>query len=57
MLDLINKVEKQKEVGSYDAPINIKSIEFNNIYFNYEGSNKSILENFLVNSKDEKLMP
>ena len=48
MLDLIDKVEKQREIesGNYEAPVNINSIEFNNIYFNYEESNKSILENF-----------
>ena len=57
MLDLINKVEKQKEIrsGNYDAPINIRSIEFNNIYFNYEGSNKSILENFSCKLEGRKI--
>ena len=57
MLDLIDKVEKQKEIrsGNYDAPTNIRSIEFNNIYFNYEGSNKSILENFSCKLEGQKI--
>lgn len=57
MLDLIDEVEKQKEIrsGNYEAPINIKRIEFNNIYFDYQESNKSILENFSCKLEGKKI--
>ncbi len=57
MLDLIDTVEKQKEIrlGNYEAPISIKSIEFNDIYFNYEESNKNILENFSCKLEGQKI--
>lgn len=57
MLDLIDEVEKQKEIryGSYEAPVNIKSIEFKNIYFDYAESNDSILENFSCKLEGQRI--
>mgnify|MGYP003965734049 CR=1 FL=1 len=57
MLKLIDKVDSQKEMrtGSLDAPKYFKSIKFNNIYFNYDKSEKNILNNFSCEVKGGKV--
>ncbi len=48
MLNLINKICEQKEIrlGKNQAPVIIKKIEFKNIFFKYEDSNKNVINNF-----------
>ncbi|MDA9654982.1 ABC transporter ATP-binding protein/permease [Pelagibacteraceae bacterium] len=48
MINIISKIDSQKEIrrGSNTSIFNIKSIEFKNIYFNYEDGNTSVLKNF-----------
>ena len=48
MLNLIKKISEQKEIrlGEDIAPLIIKKIEFKNISFKYEDSEKNVLENF-----------
>lgn len=57
MLNLIHKVDKQKEIrsGNKEVPKDIKHIDFQNIFFSYDNTSQNILEDFTCTFRGKKI--